>query len=125
MTMEKFTQFFTTEMIYAISFFIAGHTIGWFAQNSQLVWQWWQNKPILACLTFGIPAGILFWYGTKFCFIATGGELWSVRFIAAVFSYTTFPILTWYFLGESIFTPKTIICILLAITILFVQLWYN
>ena len=123
--MERLTDFFTPEMLYAISFFIAGHTIGWFAGNSQLVWEWWQNKPFLACLVFGIPASIFFWYGTKFCFVATGGELWSVRFIAAVFSYVTFPLLTWYFLGESIFTPKTVICIILAISILFVQLWYN
>tara|TARA_B100000900_G_scaffold413966_1_gene439259 strand:+ start:3772 stop:4143 length:372 start_codon:yes stop_codon:yes gene_type:complete len=123
--MSKIIMFFSYEMILSICFFIAGHTMGWFAGNSQFVWEFWKDKPILATLVFGIPAGLLFWYGTKYCFEATGGELWSVRFIAAVFSYVTFPIMTWYFLGESIFTPKTMICIFLAMSILLVQMYYN
>ena len=123
--MDKVIAFFSWDMLLSIVFFILGHTLGWFAGNSQLVWEYWEDKPILATLIFGTPAGLLFWYGTKYCFLATGGELWSVRFIAAVFSYVTFPILTWYFLGESIFTPKTMICIFLALMILFVQLYYN
>ncbi len=122
---SKLAEFFTQDMIYGISFFILGHTLGWFAGNSQFVWSYWQNKPILATLLFGTPAGLAFWYGTKFCFAATGGELWSVRFIAAVFSYTVFPIMTWYFLGESVFTPKTMISIILALSILFVQIYYS
>ena len=104
--MDKFIQFFDQNMLLAILLFICGHTMGWFAGNSQFVWEFWKDKPILATLVFGTPAGLLFWYGTKYCFVATGGELWSVRFIAAVFSYVTFPIMTWYFLGESIFTPR-------------------
>ena len=123
--MEKFLTFFNWDMLLAIAFFIAGHTMGWFAGNSQLVWEYWKDKPVLATLLFGTPAGLLFWYGTKYCFIATGGELWSVRFVAAVFSYVTFPIMTWYFLGETIFTLKTMICIFLAMSILFVQVYFN
>lgn len=123
--MEKITTFFSSEMLLAITLFVAGHTTGWFAGNSQLVWEYWKDKAILATIVFGVPAGLFFWYGTKYCFIATGGELWSVRFIAAVFSYVTFPIMTWYFLGESIFTAKTMICIFLAMMILLVQLYYS
>lgn len=122
---EKITEFFTQEMIYGISFIIVGHTMGWFAGNSQFVWEWWEDKPVLATVLFGTPAGLAFWKGSKYCFLATGGELWSVRFIAAVFSYTVFPILTWYFLGETMFTPKTMISAILAISILFVQIYFN
>ena len=123
--LEKIYEFFSQDMIFGILFFICGHALGWFAGNSQFVWDFWKDKPILATLLFGTPAGLLFWYGSKFCFVATGGELWSVRFIAAVFSYTVFPIMTWHFLGESMFTPKTIICAFLAVSILFVQIYYN
>lgn len=122
---DKFIEFFSPDMIKGILFLITGHTMGWFAGNSQFVWEYWQNKPIVATLLFGTPAGLAFWYGTKFCFIATGEELWSVRFIAAVFSYAVFPLMTWYFLGETMFTPKTMICVFLAISILFVQIYYN
>jgi hypothetical protein len=121
----KISEFFSQDMILGIMFFIFGHAMGWFAGNSQFVWEFWKDKPILATLLFGTPAGLFFWYGSRFCFAATGGELWSVRFIAAVFSYTVFPILTWYFLGESMFTPKTLMCAFLAISILFVQIYYS
>ena len=122
---NKVIEFFSQEMIYGISFFILGHALGWFAGNSQFVWSYWEDKPILAIVLFGTPAGLAFWYGSKFCFAATGGELWSVRFLAAVFSYTIFPVMTWYFLDESMFTPKTLICVFLALSILFVQIYYN
>lgn len=122
---EKIAAFFSQEMLYGIGFFILGHTLGWFAGNLQFVWQYWEDKPLLATILFGTPAGLAFWYGTKFCFEATGGELWSVRFIAAIFSYTVFPVMTWYFLNESVFTPKTMISIILALSILFVQIYYN
>jgi len=122
---NKIIEFFSQEMIYGISFFILGHTLGWFAGNSQFVWSYWQDKPILATILFGTPAGLAFWYGSKFCFEATGGELWSVRFLAAVFSYTVFPVMTWYFLNESMFTTKTMISVFLALSILFVQIYYN
>lgn len=122
---EKIAEFFSQEMLYGIGFFILGHTLGWFAGNSQFVWQYWEDKPLLATILFGTPAGIAFWYGSRFCFEATGGELWSVRFIAAVFSYTVFPVMTWYFLGESMFTPKTLICVFLALSILIVQIYFN
>lgn len=120
---QKVTEFFTENMLYGIGFIILGHTLGWFAGNSQFVWEWWKDKPVLATILFGTPAGLAFWWGSKYCFAATGGELWSVRFIAAVFSYTVFPVMTWYFLGESMLTPKTLICVFLAMSILFVQLY--
>ena len=116
---------FSLNMLYGIVLFIIGHTLSWFAGNSQFVWDYWQDKAVLATLLFGTPAGLAFWWGTKFCFEATGGELWSVRFIAAVFSYTVFPIMTWYYLDESMFTPKTMICVFLALCILVVQMCFD
>ena len=123
--LDKIIEFFSQEMLYGIFFMIVGHSFGWFAGNSQFVWDYWKDKPVLATILFGIPAGLAFWHGSKFCFAATGGELLSVRFLAAVFSYTVFPIMTWYFLNESMFTPKTLICVFLAMCILIVQIYYN
>ena len=114
--------FSDVRMVYGCLLFIIGHIFGWFAGNSQFVWNYWENKPILATVLFGIPAGLSFWYGTKFCFEATG-ELWSVRFTAAVFSYITFPIMTWYYMHESMFTIKTMSCVFLAFLILLIQMF--
>jgi len=120
--MSKISEFFTPDMMMAVGFFIAGHALGWFAGNAQFVWEFWKDKPVLATVLMGTPAGLCFWYGTKYCMSAVG-ELWSVRFIAAVLSYLVFPFFTWYFLGESIFTLKTMLCIGLAFLILAIQIW--
>jgi len=120
--LTKFLDFFSYNMTLAILMFISGHVLGWFAGNSQFVWEFWSNRPILANVLFGVPAGILFWYGTKFCILDTE-SLWSVRFIASILSYVAFPIMTWYFMGESIFELKTMVCVFLAFIILLVQIF--
>ena len=123
--LDDIVKFFSKDMVTGIYFLILGHALGWFAGNSQFVWEYWDDKPVLSSVLFGIPAGIAFWYGTRYCFVASENELWSVRFIASAFSYAVFPIMTWYFLGESIFTTKTMICIFLALMILIVQITFK
>lgn len=107
-------------IIIASILFIAGHIFGWFSGNAQLVWDFWKNKPIISTVIFGIPGGILFWYGTKIAYDELE-SLWSIRFLVASLSYLIFPLLTWYFMGETIFTLKTMICIALSLSILAVQ----
>jgi hypothetical protein len=41
--------------------------------------------------------------------------------VAFGISYLIFPALTWYFLNESMFTWKTMTCILLSFIILYIQ----
>jgi hypothetical protein len=111
---------FINPILLASIFFILGHTMGWFAGNAQFVWDYWKDKAIMATLLFGTPAGLFFWYGTKFAYEHIE-SLWSVRFLAAALSYFIFPVLTWYFMGETMFTLKTTISIVLAFSILAVQ----
>jgi len=40
-------------------------------------------------------------------------------------SYLTFPLLTWYFLHESMFTAKTMVCVGLAFVIALIQLLWR
>jgi ABC-type maltose transport system permease subunit len=103
-----------------LAFFIA-QVLVWFQTNSQLIWGWWRDKPLAAALIFALPVSLLFWYGTKYIYDATE-ELWTVRLIGFGMSYLTFPFLTHWLLGESMFTSKTIICTLLAISILWIQI---
>ena len=74
-------------------------------------------------LVLAIPTSIAAYYGTKFGYIAFNESAWSVRFFGFALSYLTFPILTWWFLGESMFNIKTMICIALSFVIIAVQLW--
>jgi hypothetical protein len=96
----------------------------WFSSNSQIVWDWWADKPLLAAILFGVPASLLFWHGTKYGFAAMN-ELWGPRFLGFGMSYLTFPILTWWFASESMFTAKTMVCVLLSFTIVGIQIFWK
>lgn len=104
--------------------FILGQTAVWFQLNSQLVWEWWEDKPIITALIFSVPISIAFWYGTKNIYTETGSA-WSSRYVGFATSYFTFPLMTWYFLNESMFTSKTLICTGLAIAIMGVQVFWK
>ena len=121
--LDKIISFFSQDMLYGIGFLIIGHAMGWFAGNSQFVWEFWKDKPVLANIIFGIPAGVMFWYGTRYVMQSTP-ELWTARFTAAVISYSVFPLMTWFYLGESMFTIKTMLCVCLAFMILIVQILF-
>lgn len=120
---EKLTEFFNGSMLWAMAFFCVGHIFGWYTTNSQFVWEFWKDKPLLANIVFGIPAGMMFWYGTRYVMQSTP-ELWTARFTAAVISYSVFPLMTWFYLGESMFTIKTMLCVCLAFMILIVQILF-
>lgn len=110
-------------LVWGTLLFIVGQIAVWFQLNSQLVWEWWKDKPIITALIFSIPISIAFWYATKNIYTETGSA-WSSRYVGFATSYLTFPLLTWWFLHESMFTPKTLVCTALAMAIMGVQvLW--
>ena len=108
----------------ALSLFALGQTMAWFQINSQFVWEWWRTKPILAVAVYGLPTGLCFLYGVRFAYEEMG-QVWGPRFLIFSMSYLTFPILTWYFLNESMFTTKTMICVFLSMLIVAVQLFWR
>ena len=62
---------------------------------------------------------LFFLYATKIGYEGFG-NLWSVRFMGFATSMLTFPIMTYFYLGEVV-TLKTAITILLAIVIMILQ----
>jgi hypothetical protein len=103
---------------------ILGQILVWFLNNSQFVWEWWKDKPIITVLIYSMPCGILFWYGTKYTYVGLGGA-WGSRLLGFGLSYITFPILTYVLLKENMFAPKTMICIFLSFCIVAVQIWWK
>jgi hypothetical protein len=61
--------------------FVIGHVLAWYTHNLQFVSDFWKNKPILSNILFGLPCGLIYWYGTKYIMVEME-ELWSSRFIA-------------------------------------------
>ena len=101
--------------------FILNNVLIWYQLNSQLVWDWAKgNSAIIISCLLGVPISWLFWYCTKIGYEGFGA-LWPVRFMGFATSMLTFPILTWYYLGETI-TLKTALTILLSIAIMIIQI---
>ena len=87
------------------------------------MWDWWKDHPILTVMIFSLPAAFCFFYGWTLI-VGELNSLWAARLIGFALSFTVFPILTWHFMGESMFRPKVLICVVLAIIIILTQLFY-
>lgn len=99
------------------------HVLVWFSTNLQFMSTGWATKSIWVSLFLAIPISMLAYFGSRFGYTALGDSAWGVRFLAFSLSYLTFPLMTYYFLGESMFTLKTGLCIILSCVIIFIQLF--
>ena len=107
-------------MVIAIILFFLNNIIIWYQLNSQLVWEWAKtSKAMWFSALLGVPISLFFWYATRIGYEGFG-NLWSVRFIGFATSMLTFPVMTYFYLGEVI-TLKTAVTILLAIVIMILQ----
>ena len=111
-------------ILIGILFFAIGNVLAWFQFNSQFVWEWWENKPLLSSLIFAIPMGVCFWYAINRIVLATD-ELWASKLIGFGVSNVVFAIFTYVFMGESIFTTKTMSCLALASMIIAIQIFWK
>ena len=101
--------------------FLFSQVLIWYQLNSQLVWEWAKGyKSMWIMSLLGIPISLLLWLGTKWGYLGFG-NLWAVRFMGFAAGMVTFPIMTYFYLGE-VMTFKTIASIFLAIIILLIQL---
>ena len=107
-------------MVITMMIFFLTNIVIWFQLNSQLVWEWAKGpKAMWFSALLGIPISLLFWWATKIGYEAFG-NLWSIRFMGFATSMLTFPVMTYFYLGEVV-TLKTSITILLAIVIMILQ----
>ena len=109
------------EIILTMILFTINNIMIWYQLNSQLVWDWAKGTTslVIACI-MGIPITYIFWYCTKIGYEGFGA-LWPVRFMGFATSMITFPILTYFYLGETI-GLKTALTIMLSVAIMIIQL---
>ena len=121
---EETRQMKTSGYFYlGIVLFFVGQILGWFHMNAQFLSDWWKGKPLMSALILGVPTSILFWYAWRLTTEATQ-SVWAARFIGSSTGLVLFPVLTWYLLGESMFTVKTMTCLVLAILIILIQVFF-
>ena len=111
-------------LIQGFLLFLLAHVITWFQLNGQFKWEWFrENEWILAL--FGIPISFLYIWGTRYTVEGFDGLLWPTRFVGFGAGIIIYSILVSYFFNEGI-SLKTLVSLLLAITLICVQvLWKN
>jgi len=112
-----------SQLFFTIFLFTLLHIMVWFSANLQLVDTDINYHPLLVAIVLSIPITLCAFYATRVGYVVFEESLWSVRFLAFGVSYFVFPVLTWYFLGESFFTFKTIVCTLLSVLIVCIQVF--
>ena len=98
---------------------IGVQVIVWFQLNAQLRWEWFKDNPVLLSV-LGIPISYILILSTKIGYDGFG-ELWPLRLVGFAAGMISFPIITWFILGEGI-TMKTGISMFLGMIIMALQL---
>lgn len=98
------------------------HVFVWVSTNAQFSEYFKNYSTLTICLLLAIPTSLCGYYSSKYLYMESNSA-WSVRFIGSSIGYFIFPLMTWYLLGESMFTTKTILCIFLSLCIIFIQVF--
>lgn len=100
------------------------HAFSWFGMNSQFIWDFWKNKPLMAAIIFGLPSNMVFWFASKYIREGTH-SIWNVRWLLFAMSFPPMFVLTTTMLGDSFLTLKNLITMILAVCIVIVQFYYR
>ena len=111
-----------TKLIMAMVILVISNVMAWWQLNAQftesLRGHWfWSSANWMAL--FGIPIGWLFFHSTRLSY-EHFGFTWNIRLIGFGIGTVIFGIMSYLFLRE-IPTLKTIICLLLALSIILIQ----
>ena len=108
------------QYFFLFSLFAGLHILVWFSANWQLVESVTRNDALKICIAVSLPISLLGFYATRIGYDIYESA-WSVRLLAFGTSYLIFPIMTWFWLQESPFNLKTMLCIGLSFGIILVQ----
>jgi hypothetical protein len=109
---------------------LVGIVFGFFAQiltffqlQGQIKYDWFKEHYWITVL-LGIPISMLFMYSVKNMITAFDGQMWPSRLIGFSIGAIVFTWLSWLIFKEPL-TLKTIICLILALGILIIQLFWK
>jgi len=108
-------------LLSGIVLFVLMHICVWWSTNAQFIDGWKSSSALTLSLTLAIPITLFAFYASRLTYASLDEQAWSVRFVGFGISYLVFPLLTWHFLGESMFTAKTLACIFLSLVIIYIQ----
>ena len=111
-------------LIAGVALYLIGQSLIWIQTNGQFVWPWFKKNPFLISLMGGTLISYMFIHATNYLAAHFDGQLWPGRFIGQALGIVTFSSLTFLFLGEGI-TTKTAVCLILAMCIIAIQIFWK
>lgn len=111
-------------LIYGILLFGLGQSLIWFQTNGQFIWPWFKKNPLILSIFGGTLISYIFINATEYIYRHYDGLVWPGRFIGFSIGITVFAALTYHLLGESM-NLKTVVSLMLAITIILIQLFWK
>ena len=105
--------------------FVLLHVLVWFSSNAQFMKtkNFLTDNSLALCLILSPFIGILSYYASRYIYTGLQESVWAVRLIGFGLSYLIFPAFTWWFLGESMLTTKTMLCVFLSFLIILIQVY--
>ena len=110
-------------LIYGLLLFLGAHLITWFQLNGQFIWDWFKENTLLLAIC-GIPISYLYIYGTKYTVEHFDGTMWPARFIGFGVGILVYALLVGMFFKEGI-TLKTLVSLLLSVSLIFIQVFWK
>lgn len=106
-----------------ICYAILAQILTYFQLQGNIKWNWYERYPI-AIYLLSLPLTFLYIKSVE-CFVESfNGQVYPSRFIGFAIGIIIFSVLTWIFFKEPI-TIKTIISLILAFSILCVQVYFK
>ncbi len=112
-----------SNLIITIALIVVAQSLTYFQLQGQFIWEWARKYPYVIAFA-GIPISLLFMKATRHCALAFDGLTWPGRLIGFAVGAIVFAILSYVVLKEPMQT-KTIICMLLAVCILLIQIYWK
>ena len=122
-SLKKWQKILNNSVAIGLLLYFVTHIIIWFQVNGQFVWSWAKDHPWTMSL-LGFPISYVLIIATKYIVAGFDGLLWPGRLMGFGSGMIVMAILTWCILGEGI-TTKTLISLVLATTLVFIQVFWK
>lgn len=110
-------------LLYGILWGLLGQ-IGSFLQFQGAIKYNWNQKYFFIILLMSVPVGYFYIKSVERFVAAFNGEIWPSRLIGFGLGITVFTVLS-SFLFKEPFTTKTLLCLILGVTIIVIQIFWK
>ena len=91
--------------------------------NGQFIWPWFAKNTLVVALVMGSTIGFGFIISTGYI-TQYFDTIWPARILSFSLGVLSFTFLAWWLKGEAL-TMKTLVCLILALSITLIQIFWN